>query len=103
MRRIMKYKYPSKTRKAAKKVALYFKKLQNTKNFMKNPIKSAINGLVNRGSKLDTKRKARGYVKDRVQRYNRKTKRFTVFNTKTGKILRARNKKGTPYKNIRIA
>ncbi len=99
----MKYKYPSKSKKAAKKAALGIKKLQKTKNFMKNPVKSAINHLINRTSKLDTKRKAKGYVKDRVQRYNRKTKRFTVFNTKTGKILRTKRRKGTRYKNIRIA
>ena len=98
----MKYKYSSKYRKAVKKTAMGIKKYQNTKNYVKNPVRSAINGLIDRTSKLDTKRKARGSVKDRVQRYNPKTKRFTVFNTKTGKILRTRRKKGTPYKNIRI-
>jgi len=98
----VKYKYPSKSRKAAKKAAIGVKKYQKTKNYLKNPIKSAIVGLIDRTSKLDTKRKAKGSVKNRVQRYNPKTRRFTVFNTKTGKILRTRKKKGNPYKNIRI-
>lgn len=103
MRGIMKYNYPKKYRKAIKKAAIGIKKYQKTKDYMKNPIKSAVNGLINRASELDTKRKAKGSVKDRVQVYNSKTKRFIVKDTKTGKILRNRSKKGTPYKGIRIA
>lgn len=99
----MKYRYPNKSRKVIKKVALGIKKYQKTKNYMKNPIKSTANDLINHASKLDTKRKNKGSVKNRVQVYNPKTKRFVVKNSKTGKILRNRSKKGTPYKNIRVA
>lgn len=99
----MKYRYPKKSRKVIKKLALSIKKYINTKNYMKNPIKSAANNLINHSSKLDTKRKNKGSIKDRVQVYNPKTKRFVVKDRKTGKILRSRSKKGTPYKNIRIA
>jgi len=99
----MKYKYPNKSRKVIKKVALIIKNFQKTKSYMKNPLKSVANDLINHASKLDTKRKDNGSIKNRVQVYNPKTKRFVVKDSKTGKILRNRSKKGTPYKNIRIA
>lgn len=40
-------------------------------------------------------------VKNRVQRYNSRIKRWIKSNTKTGRIISVRSKKGVPYKNIR--
>lgn len=98
----MKYKKAPKQKKELKKFAKGIKIFQKTKNYIKNPIKESINTGIDKALKMDTSRKSVGMQKNRAQFYNKRTKRFVKFNTKTKKIMGQRSKKGTPYKKIRI-
>ena len=97
----MKHKNSPKYKKFAKKLAVSLRHLRKIKKYTKNPLNEAFTLALDRASRIDTKRKNVGQVKNRKQVYNRRTKRFVKVNTKTGKIMGMRSQKGVPYKNIR--
>lgn len=98
----MKYRKTPQYKKFIKNIATSLKILQKTRNYTKNPLKETFNLALDRASKIDTTRKNVGQVSNRRQVYNPRTKRYMKINTKTGRIMGMRSKKGVPYKNIRI-
>ena len=75
--------------------------LLSVRKMVKNPAKATLNTLLKKGSNINTKRNQKGMIKNKVQVYNNKTKRWVVKNTKTGKFERQGSRKAIPYKNIR--
>lgn len=99
---IMKHKNSPKYKKYIKNLATNLIFFRKTKDYAKNPLKETFNLALDRASKINTTRKNVGQISNRRQIYNSRTKRFVKVNTKTGKIVGTRSKKGVPYKNIRI-
>ena len=98
----MKYKYPSKYKKMIKKTAQTIDGALKIKNYIKNPGKSLASDIINNLKNMNTIRKSKGMQKNRAQSYNKRINRFVKRDTKTGKIVGVRKKKGVPYKNVRI-
>ena len=98
----MKQKNAPKYKKVLKETASSLLILKKLKNYLKNPLGEALNLSLDRASKMNTKRKNVGQVRNRKQFYNPRIKRYVKMNTKTGKIVGVRSIKGVRYKNIRI-
>ena len=97
----MKYYKTPRYKKAIKKSCDSLSSFRTVKKIVKNPVKTLINTLIDKGSNINTKRKQKGYYKNRKQILNPKTKRWVVIDTKLNKSLRQGRRKGIPYNNIR--
>jgi len=94
-----KYHNPKPLQKVAKNVGRVVKTAVETKKILTHPHEEAMDYL---SKKLidygENNTGLRGQIKDRIQVYNKRTKRFVKIDTKNNKILGSSKK---PYKRIR--
>jgi len=93
------YHNPKLSQKVAKNVGKVVKTAVETKKILTHPHEEVIDYLSKRLINYGKKNTGlKGQIKDRVQAYNKKTKRFVKIDTKRNKILGSSKK---PYKRIR--
>jgi len=96
---VSKYHNPKPIQKVAKNVGKAVKTAVETKKILTHPHEEAMDYLSERLINYGKKNTGlKGQIKDRIQVYNKRTKRFVKIDTKKGKILGSSK---NPYKRVR--